>query len=422
VALNSLRTRLVTAAVVITALATTAVVVLLQVLLARASDADSTALARERVAAAATTVVVRNGQVTAAETPADSLDRDVWVFDASGRLVDGVLPKVLHGQVTGLAAAGREQLVVTGDTRLAARPVGEGGRTVAMVVAAVDLRPYEDSERRGLLFSLLLGAFAVLVSGVAASEAARFTLGRVHHMVAQAHAWEEHDLDQRFGLGKPSDAFSELGHTLDHMLNRIAAALRSERRLTDELAHELRTPLTVIRGEAELALTTTPDDPTYAVIIGEVQRAEASIDAMLDAARARVEPAVTHDLAEVLRDAAGGRARVEAPAGLEVGVGAGQLLAMLAPLLDNASRHASSTITIAAREDGGRVVVAVVDDGPGVAAGDLERIFEPGQRSGDGGTAGLGLAVVRRLAHAAGGEATALAGPGGRFELSLPGA
>jgi signal transduction histidine kinase len=65
----------------------------------------------------------------------------------------------------------------------------------------------------------------------------------------------------------------------------------------------------------------------------------------------------------------------------------------------------------------------VTDDGEGIAAVDLERIFEPGvrvsPRDGDR-TAGLGLALARRLAAAAGGSILAAPGPGGRFTIRLP--
>jgi len=418
---SGLRARLSTVTVVIAMLVTAAVVVLMQVFMARTSDADSTRLVEARLDAAASLVTVVDGRPEQLDTPGDALDRDAWIFGLDGRLIDGRVPLPLRGPVRDLVASSRPDDRVVDGTRLASRPALDQGTQVAMVVAAVDLTPYEDSERRGLVLSLILGGFAVLAAGLAASEAARFTLGRVHHMVEQAQAWEEHDLEGRFGVAGARDELAELGHTLDHMLNRIAAAIRGERRLTDEMAHELRTPLTVIRGEAELALSAGADstDEALRAIVASVERAEGSIAAMLDAARSRFADAITDDVATVLRAAAGDRAPVSAPDGLAVGVDAATLVAIVAPLLDNAVRFAREAVTITAREVDGHVLVVVRDDGPGVAPGDLERIFDPGV-SGDG-TAGLGLAVVRRLAHAVGGRAQARPGPGGRFEVRLPG-
>jgi two-component system, OmpR family, sensor kinase len=421
-ALTSLRVRLVTATVVITGLLTVAVIVLLQVNLERQSSADSADLARARLDAAASAVVVEGGTVRDLRSGGKMLDRDVWIFDTHGVMLDGNIPANVAGPAGQLAASQVDRIEkVSEQTLLASRVIRDGDTTAGVIVAGVDLTPYESNERRSLLLAVLLGLFSVLAAAVAASEAARFTLGRVHHMVAQAQAWEEHDLDQRFGLGAPRDAFSELGHTLNHMLNRIAAALRSERRLTDELAHELSTPLTVIRGEAELALATAVDPAPLEAIIAEVRRAESAMASMLDAARARIDEQATSDVGAVLR-AMGGRAvTVTSPVSLSAGVDEATLRALLTPLIDNAWRHAATQVSLAAEESAGRVLITVADDGPGVPEADLERIFEPGRSGAQPGSAGLGLAVVRRLAHAVGGEVRALPGPGGRFEVSIPG-
>jgi hypothetical protein len=108
-------------------------------------------------------------------------------------------------------------------------------------------------------------------------------------MARRADEWREHDLSGRFELGAPRDELTELAHTLDRMLDRIAQAILSERRLTDEVAHELRTPLTVIRSEAQLALLEPgPDDVTAAsleAIIAATDRMSSSIETMLSVAR-----------------------------------------------------------------------------------------------------------------------------------------
>ena len=97
---------------------------------------------------------------------------------------------------------------------------------------------------------------------------------------------------------------------------------------------------------------------------------------------------------------------------------------MIQPLLDNAVRYGrSGSNSSLARE---RLVasIQVTDDGPGVAADERRRIFEPGARGAAGRArrgAGLGLALARRLVRSAGGEIVAVAdGSGGRFVLTLP--
>jgi two-component system, OmpR family, sensor kinase len=81
-------------------------------------------------------------------------------------------------------------------------------------------------------------------------------------------------------------------------------------------------------------------------------------------------------------------------------------------------RHAAAQVEISVARNDGHVVIAVSDDGTGIADGDAERIFEPGVSAGGG--AGLGLPLARRLARAAGGDVVAVPRRGGRVELRLP--
>jgi signal transduction histidine kinase len=110
---------------------------------------------------------------------------------------------------------------------------------------------------------------------------------------------------------------------------------------------------------------------------------------------------------------------------LTVGVDAEVVERVLAPLLDNAGRHAHAVVRIGAARSDGRVVVRVVDDGGGLPAEDAERVFEPGVRGANGtdhGGAGLGLPLARRLARAAGGDVRAEPqdGAGATFVVDLP--
>jgi signal transduction histidine kinase len=90
--------------------------------------------------------------------------------------------------------------------------------------------------------------------------------------------------------------------------------------------------------------------------------------------------------------------------------------------VDNSRRAGARTARITAAAKGSDALLAVADDGPGVAAADRERLFEPffTTRRADGGT-GLGLAIARSLVEAHGGtillaDTTA----GARFEVTLP--
>jgi len=112
--------------------------------------------------------------------------------------------------------------------------------------------------------------------------------------------------------------------------------------------------------------------------------------------------------------------------GVRIGVDADLAERILQPVIENACRYASSRVRVAIGRADSSVVYAVEDDGPGVSADELERIFEPGVRgaaaSANGNTgAGLGLSLARRLARSVDGEVEAEPAPaGGRFVVRLP--
>ncbi len=428
---SGLRTRLTLVTMLITGLVVAGVVVAVQLYLAQVSDSDSLHLARVRADAVAGTVRIQKGQVVVLEAASDSLDRDVWVFDGAGRLVEGRLPSDGGDVVAALGAQPASGPLLIRDTvRLVARPVLADGRRVAVVVAGVDLTPYEDGERRGLWLSLGLGLLTILAAGVAAREAARHTLGQVQHMVRSAQDWEEHDLERRFAMGEPVDEITELGRTLDHMLDRISEALHSERRLSDEMAHELRTPLTVIRAEAELALGRAEPGARESLrsIVEAAERVDAAVGSMLDAARSRHDAEAVVEVVELLRELSvppdAGILLVLPPARRKVRVAApaSVIQAAVTPLLHNAVRHARSRVELTVAQVGDRVLLSVLDDGPGVSVEEATAVFRPGHSGPGGGVAGLGLSVVRRLVESIDGTVRAQPGDGGRFEIELPAA
>jgi signal transduction histidine kinase len=96
-------------------------------------------------------------------------------------------------------------------------------------------------------------------------------------------------------------------------------------------------------------------------------------------------------------------------------------------LVDNAERHARSTVRLSLATEGGNAVLTVDNDGPLVEAGHTERIFErfvrlDESRSRDAGGSGLGLAIARTAARSQSGDITVGAAPDGwcRFVLTVP--
>ena len=175
-----------------------------------------------------------------------------------------------------------------------------------------------------------------------------------------------------------------------------------------------------------------------------------TLDTLMAAARAQLDPRrATSDAVACARavlrtsvtDARGSQApghrltsSLDAPQQpIRVAVEADLLERILAPLLDNAARHARSSVEIAVRRDADGVCFTVQDDGPGIPAEQCEAIFQPGHRVVGFGPstntavvsagAGLGLALCRRLARSAGGDVQAAASEtGARFVVRLPSA
>jgi two-component system sensor histidine kinase KdpD len=201
------------------------------------------------------------------------------------------------------------------------------------------------------------------------------------------------------------------------------------------VSHDLRSPLTAIVTAGEALRSPTLDTAERAeladVVVSEGSRLSRLIEKLLDLSRLqagtgrqRVGPI---SLDEVLHAAAD---EVEGTFELSVGdlpavrADAAQLERAFANLLENAARYSGGQpVKVRARALHNRVVVRVVDRGPGIDRGQQERIFEPFQRGDDRHTgAGLGLAIVRGLVEANGGRVwvESLPGQGASFVVELP--
>ena len=433
----TLRARLVATTTVASLVTVVLLVLGVQGLLAHLSESESLGVLQDRAAAAATTIRGTRRHVQVLEVPSNGLDQNLWIYDLDGERVDGTAPSpLLETAVTDVSHTTHQQTrVVAGRYRLLGVParVSGDGPVVARVVAAVDLRPYEASERHGLWLSLLLGALVVLAATMSSWVAASYSLRHVRRMAQRADDWREHDLTQRFAMGPPRDELAELAQTLDRMLDRIAEALLAERRLTDEVAHELRTPLTVIRSEAQLALL-EQDLPaelrdSLVAISEATDRMNHSISTVLAVARAAYDESHGCTISEVMEEIGrrkGARDDVSVtvrPCDDAVAVAAPLpvVVATMAPIMDNALRHARTAVTVQARPQPPRVLMVIDDDGPGVSEMETELVFAPGHTSNEDG-AGLGLALARRQAHSFGGTVSAEALHHGRFVVGLPGA
>jgi len=205
------------------------------------------------------------------------------------------------------------------------------------------------------------------------------------------------------------------------------------------VSHDLRSPVTAIVASAEALASSNLDDEERrelaAGITAESTRLGRLIDKLLELSRLEAGAATPHRdwcaLDELLREAitsAGvdpSRVKLVVDRDLPLlQADAGQLERAFANLIENAARYSGNqSISVRARKSGGRILVRVVDRGPGITAAEQERIFTPFVRGQNGtGGSGLGLAIVRGFIEANGGHVhvESARGHGASFVVELP--
>jgi signal transduction histidine kinase len=438
---TTLRGRLALVAVVTTAVWVLALTAVFNVVLTRALDGEADALLRTRATAAASTVVVHpDGRLTVREPPDDAaLETGIWIFQGRRALER---PKAAAGvqEVAEQLAGSSRQFRQAGNdgVRLYALPVRTAGRQIGTVVSATSLEPYRRTRELALLASVLLSL--LLLGGVylVTRRVVGHALRPVTQMAQQAAQWSAHDISQRFGDEPRPGELADLAARLDSVLDQISAVLRHEHEVAAELSHELKTPLSLILAENELLAKGPRSDEDrargHAVIGVTGERMNRLLDTLLaEAAQGVTETPGRCAIAPAVRlaaDEAGDHRDLDVslavPVGWEVGVTEEVARRILLPLLGNAYRYARSAVSVTAQQGPGQVQLVVRDDGPGVPDEFRDDVFEPGRRADPEDAhpgAGLGLALARRLARAAGGDIALGDGSGSTgavFTVTLP--
>lgn len=326
-----------------------------------------------------------------------------------------------------------------------------GAIIIEQGVQREELRSFEHDVNATALTTLRRFSFSALLALFLASLAVGWVvagraLAPIERITAVAEEIQATDLSRRIDLGGPHDELRHLADTFDDMLDRIDGAFEEQKRFIHEASHELRNPLAVIRTNLDVTLA-DPDASeeelrqTLAVVQRSSERMSRLVDDLLMYARkgSTVREMVPLDLSSLVTDA-GDEFRVPAETrrltidvaatpGLHVVGDPVALKQALANLLANAVRLApeGSTLRVTAGSADRWAWMAVADEGPGIAAGDQERVFQRFYR-GDGPAArgqvrsGLGLTIVRQIAEAHGGEVRLVSTPGvgSTFAVWLP--
>jgi signal transduction histidine kinase len=236
------------------------------------------------------------------------------------------------------------------------------------------------------------------------------------------------------------DEIDRLARTMNETLARVEDAVRQQQRFVADASHELRSPLTRIRTELEVDLAQPGGDAdptaTERSVLVETIGLQRLVDDLLHLARSDADATEIVGVSVDLDDIVLGETRRLVERG-EVNVDSrrvsaanvtgvpSQLTRAVQNLLDNAERHASTTVTITLSETDGVARLTVSDDGAGIPEDKRNEVFErftrlDEARTRDAGGTGLGLAITRDIVERHGGTIRLADGPATIFVVELP--
>jgi len=314
------------------------------------------------------------------------------------------------------------------------------GVSVPMDRALASLRPLAMA-----LVGISLGIWTLAAIG--GHWISRRALEPVSRMAHAAGSISAVDLNRRLPQSGTNDELEELGNTFNELLDRLQISFEKQSRFASEASHQLRTPLAAILGQLDVALRRDRTAEEYRAAL-RAARKQASqltriVEMLLFLTRENADASsLALDRVE-LRSWRGEQLQAweQHPRGsdirmdvssnerLWVNVHNEMLRQALDNLLDNACKYSEpgSAISVSLDRVGSAAHLAVEDNGIGVAEDDLPHLGEAFFRSararerGTGGV-GLGLAIVRRILAAVGGQlqVESRPGAGSRFVIVLP--
>ena len=274
--------------------------------------------------------------------------------------------------------------------------------------------------------------FGVVIAALMGFAFSGLALAPLRRLTGEATAIDIRNLQARLPVRGTRDELDQLAEAFNQALARLERSVNEMRQFSAAVAHELRTPLAILRGEAEMALTTPvtaegarerlasqiDEYDRLARLINQIlmlARAEAG-ELSVATARVDLSSVASHvaEQVEALADAKGITLAKNISPGLHVNGDAGWLERLLLILIDNAIKFTPSggrvTINVENRPQRPKFnILAVEDTGVGIAPEALPRVFEPFYRADAAQSrrsegAGIGLALAKWIADAHGAE------------------
>ncbi|QPZ92893.1 sensor histidine kinase [Thioclava electrotropha] len=303
--------------------------------------------------------------------------------------------------------------------------LGEGRVRAAVALTTTDLDQARSDFLKELLPYNAILAAALIVAGWVQLFFGLRPLSEVGRRVLAVRSGEQ----RRLGSDFPKEV-QPLANEVDALIDAREAELDRARHRAADLAHGFKTPLQALMGEADRLRQTGQTEPAAAIEeIAEAMRRH--VDRELTRSRlagrvvkdkATVAPVVQQIVSVIRRTPTGSAVEwdIVVPDDLQVTLDASDLAEALGALIENASRHATSQVTIRASRRDAAIAIDVQDDGPGISADRIEHLQKRGARADESGH-GLGLSISAEIAQAVGGTLSiANAETGLRVTLILP--
>ncbi|PEN11480.1 two-component sensor histidine kinase [Longibacter salinarum] len=379
---------------------------------------------------------------------ADASGRTLFLYNPDDWLREDIVPLTQH------PPPDNRDWIPLGAARdgdpLAALAVRVAPDRVLQVGIDADVRADVLQSMQSAFLAILLPV--ILIALLGGTILAYRALRPVRRLVQTFHTViETGDVQTRAPADEAAGEFATLVYLFNQMLDRIERLVRGMRDTLDNVAHDLRTPMTRLRAQAELSLQQEKDpealrealadlvdtsDVVLEMLDGIMDVAEAEADTLSLATESVAVLDLVRDVADAYQMVAeekGVALHVDVPANLTVHVDPGRTRQILANLLDNAVKYTpeGGSVSVTAEQTSfperaeAAACITIRDTGIGIPEKDLPRIWDRlyrGDRSRSEKGLGLGLSLVRAIAHAHDGRVTvdSTPGEGSTFRVYLP--
>ena len=367
------------------------------------------------------------------------------IYDADGKLIKGFIPfefienvNLTNDTVQAIKYNGEEYLVYMREV------MGNRPCQIRGVISISDEGLMLDSVKKTNLIMIFIFVAAAALGGYLITKNALKPVSKISDTAKNIS--KSKDLSQRISLGKGNDELHSLANTFDEMLDKLEDTLEKEKQFTSDASHELRTPIAVITSECEYALE-------YASSLDEAKESISSIKRQTDRMAKLVSQLLTIarmdrksvplnfemiNLSELLKVVCDEQADIHEDnikltrhitPDVYAMVDSALIIRLLVNLIDNAYSYGKDNgeITVSLSQNADNIICVVADDGIGIAEENINKIWErfyraDESRTGNSGSMGLGLSMVKWIAQCHNGNISVESelGVGSTFTLVLP--